>query len=52
MLHFCTPENVRKPKVFGRFQGVQKWNIGRIWVKHKLKANLFFLPNTPTPGQV
>ena len=31
-----SPENVRKPKVFGPFQGVQKWNIGRIWVNKVL----------------
>ena len=30
------PENVRKPKVFGPFQGVQKCNIGRIWVNKVL----------------
>ena len=29
------PENVSKPKVFGRFQGVYKWNIGIKWVKLK-----------------
>ena len=29
-----SPEKVRKPKVFCRFQGVYKWNIGVKWVKH------------------
>ena len=42
MLHFCTIENVRKPSVFWRFQGVQKWNIGRIWVKLYLTLLLLY----------
>ena len=33
MFHFYTPENVRKPKGFWRFQGVYKWNIELKWVK-------------------
>ena len=38
MLHFCTPENARKPSVFWRFQEVQKCNIGRIWAKDVYKS--------------
>ena len=30
---FITPENVRNPLVFWRFQGVKKWNTGVAWVK-------------------
>ena len=32
MFHFYTPKNIRKPKVFLYFQGIQKWNIGLNWV--------------------
>ena len=32
MLHSCTPWKRQKTQVFWRFQGVQKCNIGRIWV--------------------
>ena len=32
-LFLYPPENVRKPKVFWRFQEVQKWKIGIKWVK-------------------
>ena len=28
-------ENVRKPKIFWSFQGVQKWNIELKWIKSK-----------------
>ena len=28
------PENVRKPKVFWRFQGVKERNISLKWVEH------------------
>ena len=34
---FYTPENVRKPLVFCRFQEVLKWNIGLEWVKEILE---------------
>ena len=32
MLHFHTPWKCQKIKVFWRFQGIQKWNIGLKWV--------------------
>ena len=32
MLHFYTPWKCQKIKVFWRFQGIQKWNIGLKWV--------------------
>ena len=35
--HWIPPENVRKPMVFWRFQGVQKWNIGLKWVNRQVK---------------
>ena len=33
-------ENVRKTNVFCRFQGAQKCNIGRIWVKNWLRYTI------------
>ena len=29
-----SPKNIRKPKVFWHFKGVQRWNIGLKWVKY------------------
>ena len=36
MFYFLPPENFRKPCSFLKFSGVQKWNIGSIWVKPKM----------------
>ena len=43
MLHFVTPENVRKTFIFWRFQGVQKWDTGL----QKVKKLLPFRSNVP-----
>ena len=32
MLHLYTPWKRQKIKIFWRFQGIQKWNIGMKWV--------------------
>ena len=32
MFHFCTPEYIRKPEIFRRFQGLLKWTISIKWV--------------------
>ena len=29
------PENIRKPLIFLHFQGVEKWDIGWIWINEK-----------------
>ena len=33
MLHFHTPENIRKPNFMSRFQREEKWKIWFKWVK-------------------
>ena len=35
MFYFYPHENIVKPQVFCRFQGVQKWKIGIKWVNHQ-----------------
>ena len=40
VLHFVPPESVRKPKVFWRFLGVQKCNIGSVHFTIKRKITL------------
>ena len=42
MFYFYTPENVKKTKVFWRFHGVYKWNIG---LKRVNKQNGYVFTN-------
>ena len=42
MLHiYIPPENVRKPNVFWRFQGVYNWNISLKFVKFSFQNQIF-----------
>ena len=41
LVYFDTPENMKKPKVFWGFQGVQKETSGMKWVKHGIKKKHF-----------
>ena len=41
MFHSLFPENVRKPDVFGRFQGALRWNVDIKWANKSNHQEVF-----------